>query len=131
MMQYKGYTGVVTSVDEKQRLIHGEVAGINDVVTFEGRNADELARAFRDSIDDYLEFCAEENDPPEKPFSGKFLVRVQPDLHRRAVLAAEREGLSLNRWLAASIKRSVTEATHRGSLKPATRSKLKRQRRPA
>lgn len=67
MMQYQGYTGRITALDEKQGLIHGRVAGISDVVTFEGRNLEELVQAFHDSVDDYLDFCAECQEPPDKP----------------------------------------------------------------
>jgi predicted HicB family RNase H-like nuclease len=98
MMEYKGYTGEITSVDEKQGLIHGHVIGVSDVITFEGKTTSELAEAFRESVDDYLEFCAEDSVEPEKPCSGRFLVRVSPSLHRRAALAARKSRTSLNSW---------------------------------
>src|SRR5262245_14446904 len=104
MMKYKGYTGRVTSVDEKQGLLHGEVVGITDVVTFEGKTTEELVQAFRDSVDDYLEFCAERSEAPEKPYSGKFLVRLPPSLHRKAALAAKRTKESLNAWVREAVK---------------------------
>jgi predicted HicB family RNase H-like nuclease len=104
MMEYKGYTGQITAVDEKQGLIHGRVAGLIDVVTFEGATFEELIQAFHDSVEDYLDFCEERKKAPEKPFSGKFLVRLAPELHRQAALAARRAGESLNAWVAAAIK---------------------------
>ena len=67
MMKYKGYTGRITAVDEKQGLIHGRVVGIRDVITFEGRDIAEVLGAFRDSVDDYIDFCRECGAAPEKP----------------------------------------------------------------
>jgi predicted HicB family RNase H-like nuclease len=103
MMEYKEYTGQITTVDEKQGLIHGRVAGLIDVITFEGRTFEELVQAFHDSVDDYLDFCGERKEP-EKPFSGKFLMRIPPELHRQAALAARKSGDSLNAWVASAMK---------------------------
>lgn len=103
MMEYKGYTGQITSVDEKHGIIHGHVVGISDVITFEGKTTAELIQAFRDSVDDYLEFCEEDSAEPEKPLSGRFLVRVSPALHQRAALAAKRSRTSLNAWVSDAI----------------------------
>ncbi len=103
MMEYKGYTGIVTALDEKQGLIHGRVANVTDVVTFEGKTPEELIQAFHDSVDDYLEFCREEGEEPEKPCSGKFVVRIESDLHARAVQTARQAGVSLNTLVAGAI----------------------------
>jgi predicted HicB family RNase H-like nuclease len=75
------------------------VMGLRDVVTFQGTTADEVKRAFRDSVDDYLAFCGERNESPEKAYSGKFMIRVEPGLHRRLAERSAVEGLSLNGWL--------------------------------
>ena len=75
MMEYKWNTndpGQITTVDEDQGLIHGRVAGLVDVITFEGKTFEEFVQAFHDSVDDYLEFCQERQDQPEKPFSRAF-----------------------------------------------------------
>jgi predicted HicB family RNase H-like nuclease len=58
MMEYKGYTGKV-EFDAEAEILHGEVVGIRDVVTFQGRSVKEIEKAFRDSVDDYLDFCRE------------------------------------------------------------------------
>jgi predicted HicB family RNase H-like nuclease len=113
MMEYKGYTGQITAVDEKQGIIHGEVVGITDVVTFQGKTSAELVQAFRDSVDDYLAFCEERSEAPDKPFSGKFLVRILPALHQRAALAAKKAGESLNAWVASAIEEHLGKATPR------------------
>ena len=67
MMKYKGYTGYF-NYDEEADIFHGEVLGIRDVVTFQGRSVDELKAALRDSIDDYLEMCEKHGKEPDKPF---------------------------------------------------------------
>ncbi len=67
---YKGYPAKVT-VDQDEGLLCGEVVGIVDVVTFQGKTVEELAQAFRDSVDDYLDYCRELGKKPDKPFSGQ------------------------------------------------------------
>jgi predicted HicB family RNase H-like nuclease len=105
-MEYNGYTARI-EFDDSADVFHGEVLDLRDVITFQGASVEELWQAFRDSVDDYLEFCAERGEEPEKPFSGKFLVRVTPELHRRATVAAAREGESLNSWVASTIQAAV------------------------
>lgn len=95
MMQYKGYVGVA-EIDEGAGIIHGRVAGLRDVITFQGETVPEARKAFEESVDDYLEFCAERGEAPEKPYSGKFLVRIKPDLHRTLAGIAEASSTSLN-----------------------------------
>ena len=107
MMEYKGYIGKV-EFDDEAGALHGEVVGIRDVVTFEGTSVAEIERAFRDSVDDYLDFCRQRGEPPEKPCSGKFLVRVGSDLHRRISLVAGITGQSLNALVIECLDREVT-----------------------
>lgn len=95
MINYKGYSGLMM-VDPEEGVISGRVLGIRDVVTFEGDTVVEAVQAFKDSVDDYLVFCAEQGVAPDKPFSGKFVVRIPPSLHRTLVFAAEARGTSLN-----------------------------------
>lgn len=98
MLKYKGYTGRV-EFDDEAGLFHGEVIDLKDVVTFQGRSVEELENAFRESIDDYLEFCAERGEEPDKPFTGRLMLRLPPELHRQAFVRAQREGKSLNQWI--------------------------------
>ena len=95
MMRYKGYIGEV-NYDSESKLFHGEVIGLKDVITFQGTSVDDLEKAFRDSIDDYLEWCKERNEKPEKTFSGNIRVRMNPDLHAILALEAAKRGISLN-----------------------------------
>jgi predicted HicB family RNase H-like nuclease len=97
MKDYKGYTPFV-EYDAKTDTLHGHVAGIRDVVTFEATTVKNLEREFHNSVNDYLEMCKVDGVEPEKPFSGRFVVRVDPELHRAMVLAAAREKTSLNTW---------------------------------
>lgn len=98
-MEYKGYIGKV-ELDEESGLLHGEVMNTRDVITFEGESVSEVAQAFHDSIDDYLAFCAERGEEPDKPFSGRFVIRVSPELHRRVFTRARQADKSLNGWVA-------------------------------
>jgi predicted HicB family RNase H-like nuclease len=98
MMEYKGYIGKV-EIDDEADILHGEVINIRDVVTFEGKSVDEIHKAFRESVDDYLDFCAQRGETPEKPFSGKFVVRLPTELHRKAYVQAKLANKSLNGWV--------------------------------
>ena len=109
MMEYKGYFGNVT-FDDESNVLHGEVLGIKDVVTFQGESVTELRRAFEDSVDDYLDFCHERGETPDKPCSGKFVIRISPDLHRRISTAAKVSGQSLNSWVALQLENSVNRS---------------------
>lgn len=105
MLNYKGYTGHV-EFDDKAGIFHGEVLDLRDVVTFQGRSVDELEYAFRESVDDYLEFCQERGEEPDKPFSGKLMLRLPPELHRKVYISSKREGKSLNQWIAERLDRA-------------------------
>ena len=95
MLNYKGYIGHVVYDDEAE-LFHGDVINTRDVITFQGNSVESIKREFIHSVEDYLDFCAENNEEPEKPFSGKFNVRLTPELHKEAVIAAKQNGDSLN-----------------------------------
>jgi predicted HicB family RNase H-like nuclease len=105
-MSFQGYEAVV-EYDEDAELFHGEVMNTRDVITFQGRSVDELKTALAESIEDYLAFCRERGEEPEKPYSGQFLVRVDPSLHRALASAAKHAGASLNKWVAATLKRAL------------------------
>lgn len=96
MLEYKGYIGTVEADDG---TFVGRVNGLRDVITFEGDSYSEVEQAFRDSIDDYLAFCSERGEQPDRPYSGKIPLRVDPEVHRKAAARAQAEGLSLNAWI--------------------------------
>lgn len=95
MMRYKGYLGAAT-VDDEAGVIRGKVVGIRDTITFQGTTVEEVRRAFRESVDDYLEFCASRGEAPDKPFSGRLLIRTKPSVHQAVSAAAQARGESLN-----------------------------------
>lgn len=105
MLSYKGYSGHV-EFDSEAGIFHGEVLDLRDVVTFQGLSVEELEQGFRDSVDDYLEFCESLGDKPEKPFSGRLMIRLPSNLHRRVFVRAKREGKSLNQWIAEHLEKA-------------------------
>ncbi|AXJ00963.1 putative nuclease of the RNAse H fold, HicB family [Cyclonatronum proteinivorum] len=98
MLTYKGYHGKVL-FDEDSGLLHGEVVYLRDVITFQGKSTDEIKQAFHDSVDDYLEFCSQRNEEPDKPFSGRLMLRLPSDTHRKVYVRAKKEGKSLNEYI--------------------------------
>ena len=106
MMKYKDYIGRV-EYDEEAKIFHGEVLGIKDVVTFQGKTVDEIEQAFKDSVDDYLAFCATRGEKPDRPFSGKFNLRIPPELHAKLSIAAQLHGESLNNYIAKMLQKFV------------------------
>jgi predicted HicB family RNase H-like nuclease len=88
-------------------IFHGEVVDTRDVITFQGRSVEELKTAFQESIDDYLAFCKERGEEPNKPFSGQFVTRIPPELHRQVNLAASISGKSLNAWVLEQLQTAV------------------------
>ena len=108
MMEYKGYTAKV-EFDDEAEIFHGEVIGIKDVVTFQGKTAKELKKAFKESVDDYLLFCKERGEAPDKPFTGKFVVRISPQLHKKIYLSAKLSNESINAWLNEKLEGVVNE----------------------
>lgn len=110
MMEYKGYTAKV-EMDEEAGHFHGQVTNVRDVITFQGSSVAELRQEFQNSVNDYLEFCASRGEEPEKPYSGRFLIRIDPSLHRAAASAAARAGLSLNAWVSRAIERETEGAS--------------------
>lgn len=96
-MTYRGYAARV-EFDPDDSLFVGRIAGINDIVSFHGDTVDALKAAFAEAVDDYLEACAKVGKAREKPYSGKVMLRVAPEVHARAALAAQLAGKSLNEW---------------------------------
>ena len=105
MMKYQGYAGVV-ELDEGLGVFFGRVIGLRDVITFQGSSVTEVVQAFHDSVDDYLEFCAERGESPEKPYSGQFVLRVDPQLHGAMAREAEARSTSLNALIEDTLERT-------------------------
>ncbi len=108
-MNYKGYIGKV-EYDEENHIFSGEVVNTKTVITFQGTSVKEIEDEFRASVDDYLAWCKEDGIEPEKPYSGKFNVRFQPELHQRAAVAAKLSGISLNAFITNAVLRELNNA---------------------
>jgi len=104
MMKYKDYVGHVI-YDDEAKIFHGEVMGLRDVITFQGSTVHELERAFKDSVDEYLTWCAERGEKPEKTFSGNLRIRIDPNLHAQLALEASMHNKSLNTFIIDKLKR--------------------------
>jgi predicted HicB family RNase H-like nuclease len=102
-MTYKGYAARI-EFDAEDRIFVGRLAGIRDIVGFHGASVVELETAFRESVDDYLEACARLGQKPDKPASGRLMLRVSPEVHSAALRAAELAGVSLNQWAAKALR---------------------------
>lgn len=113
MMEYRGYKAQI-DFDDEDGLFRGQVINIRDGITFQGASVDTLRRALRDAVEDYLTQCAAEGREPAKPFSGTFVVRLHPDLHRSIAGAAQRDGKSLNAWITDLLARTVGVASSMG-----------------
>jgi len=112
-MEYKGYFAKV-EFDDEADIFHGEVINLRDVITFEGTTVKELRKAFQDSVDDYLEFCAERGEDPDKPYSGRFVVRVEPELHKSIAIEARKKGASIN----SLVSEALAEALEKTNQEP-------------
>ncbi len=109
-MKYKGYTGLV-ELEEGSDVLFGRVIGLRDVITFQGESVAEVTQAFHDSVDDYLEFCAERGESPEKPYSGQFVLRLPPSLHRELANLAQAQSTSLNAFIEDILKATASVQT--------------------
>jgi predicted HicB family RNase H-like nuclease len=105
-MSYKGYAARI-EYDNEDHVFTGRIAGIRDVVSFHGTSVDELEQAFRESVDDYLDACKKIGQLPNKPASGRLMLRVPPEVHSAALVAAQVSGLSLNQWAMETIQRAA------------------------
>lgn len=95
MLKYKGYAGVI-DVDTEAGVIHGTVVGIRDVVTFEAESPKQIESEFRDSVDEYLAFCQEKGKEPDKPYSGRLVLRMPVEVHRKLDAVSRAQHSSIN-----------------------------------
>lgn len=109
MMTYQGYAARIEYSDDDGCFV-GHIAGIRDVIGFHGESVAELRNAFIEAVDDYLATCEKLGRLPQKPYSGKVLLRIDPQLHAQAAALAEAQGKSLNAWTQEQIQRAVAIA---------------------
>lgn len=98
MIEYKGFIGVI-EYDSDAKIFHGDVINTRDVITFQGKSVNEIEKSFKESIEDYIDWCKEEGTEPEKPYSGKFNLRLSPEIHKKAAITARKMDMSLNSFV--------------------------------
>jgi len=106
MMKYKGYTAHI-EYDEDDRIFVGHLAGIKDIVGFHGATVDDLEHAFHESVDDYLAISEETGRAAQRPYSGKLMLRIPPDIHAAVATAAKVHGQSINQWATDVLNKAV------------------------
>ena len=112
IIKYKDLIGSVRFSSE-DNVFHGKIEGIDDLVTFEGSTVEGLVSAFHEAVEDYIILCREADKPLQKSFKGSFNVRINPDLHKKAVLLSSSLGLSLNQLVEEAIQRYLAERMER------------------
>ena len=109
-MTHKGYFATV-EFDAEDEIFWGRLGGINDVISFEAESVAGLKAAFHEAVDDYIAYCAKLGKSPDKPYSGKVMFRIAPDLHAKAARAAELSGKSLNQWAEEKLRAAAEKET--------------------
>lgn len=112
VLTYKGYYAAV-EFDADDDVFTGRLAGINDVVGFHAETVADLKDAFREAVDDYIATCERLGKSPDKPYSGQIMVRVDPQVHAKAALAAELCGKSLAKWTEERLREAAERDTQR------------------
>lgn len=101
-MTYKNYSARI-EFSAEDGLFVGHLAGISDIIGFHGESVTELRAAFEEAVDDYLETCEKIGKAPQRPYSGKVMLRISPELHANIAMKAEASGKSLNQWAAETL----------------------------
>lgn len=107
-LEYKEFHGTVNYSNE-DAAFYGKIAGINDLVTFEGTSVKELQKSFREAVEDYIEICNAKQKPVLKSMKGSFNVRITPELHQKAAITSLHKGLSLNQFIQNAIESALIE----------------------
>ena len=108
-MTFKGYTARV-EFDDRDSILVGRLLGVHDIVGFHADDVAGLRTAFEEAVNDYIETCAKLGKPAEKPASGKMMLRVPPEVHGAALLAAQASGQSLNQWATRALEQAAHHA---------------------
>ncbi len=106
-MSYKGYSALI-EYDDDDGIFTGRIAGIRDGVGFHADTVEGLREAFHEAVEDYIETCAKIGKEPQRAFSGQVMFRISPEVHRKAALAAELSGKSLNQWAEEVLDRAAS-----------------------
>lgn len=98
IMKYRNYAARIEYSDEDDCFV-GHIAGISDIVGFHADSVTELHKAFEEAVDDYIDTCEKAGRSPQKPYSGKIMLRIPPEVHARVAILAETHGKSFNAWV--------------------------------
>lgn len=109
MMEYSGYHAQI-EYDAEDEIFVGKVFGLTDSLNFHGTSVSELEEMFHQSVDNYLQMCAETGKTPEKEFKGSFNIRISPELHKEISLQAAQEGITLNQYVLRALEESLLPA---------------------
>lgn len=112
-MVYKGYTASMV-FDTEDKIIVGRVLEIDDIITFHAESVIEFESNFQAAIDDYIVASEALGRTPEKPASGKLMLRISPEIHAAALKAAARSGVSLNIWAEQALGAAARQASRLG-----------------
>ena len=110
-MTYRGYAARI-EYDDDDGVFTGRIAGIRDGVGFHAESVESLRQAFYEAVEDYIETCAKVGKEPQKAYSGRVMFRVSPETHRKAAVAAELFGKSLNQWAEELLERARLKDRH-------------------
>lgn len=94
-LKHHNYFGSV-EFSAADKILHGKIIGINDLVTYEGTTVEELTNSFMEAVDDYLETCNELGKAPDKFYKGLFNVRTSTKIHYALAVLAEKKKMKLN-----------------------------------
>ncbi|MBN1683946.1 MAG: type II toxin-antitoxin system HicB family antitoxin [Gammaproteobacteria bacterium] len=108
IIQYNEFIGSV-HFNAEDEIFYGKIEGINDLITFEGSTVQELKKAFKEAVEDYLETCENLGKTPHKSFKGSFNIRIKPELHKLAHQLANIEGVSLNQLIQDAISHEIKQ----------------------
>ena len=111
-MSYKGYAASMV-FDADDKIIVGRVLDVDDIISFHGESVSEFETNFHAVIEDYLTASRELGSPPEKPASGKMMLRIAPEVHAAALKAAARSGTSLNKWAESALGKAARKPPSR------------------
>ena len=96
-MNHRGYTARI-EFDERDNIFVGRVLGLRTMISFHGETVKELRKQFAAALDEFLRDCEQQGVRPEKPASGRILLRIPPEVHGAALVAAKAAGKCLNQW---------------------------------
>ena len=107
-MEIDGYRAII-HYDPEIDMFRGEFVGLNGGADFYAKDIAGLRKEGALSLKVFLEMCREDGVEPRKQFSGKFNVRLPPELHATIADAAAAEGKSINQWVTDELTASLSE----------------------